>query len=148
MQCLTTQSVSPVARRGGYVDLSNWRNRVWNPARKAIGLDATPYDLRHTFCSLLAHEGRSMPYTAREMGHNLLDTQKHYPHILEEEEPGTRTSMADAIAEARVHFVCSTQASASSEHLAEVVDLQAYRTTGAAGIEPATLSLEGSCSIH
>jgi len=57
---------------------------------------------------------------------------------------GTRTSMANAIAEARVQFVCSGEPSASSEHLAEVVDSQEFRRTGAAGIEPATLSLEGS----
>jgi hypothetical protein len=56
--------------------------------------------------------------------------------------------MADAIAAARVHFVCIPAGSAISEQLAEVLDLQAYRKTGAAGIEPATLSLEGSCSIH
>jgi hypothetical protein len=51
--------------------------------------------------------------------------------------------MEEAIAEARVLAVCYESASEP----AEVVDLQAYRKTGAAGIEPATLSLEGSCSI-
>ena len=41
------------------IDLRNWRSRVWRPAAKRAEVTATPYDLRHTYCSLLAHEGRS-----------------------------------------------------------------------------------------
>ena len=89
-----------------------------------------------------------MPYIAQQMGHSLLETQRHYSHIFSEAQLSPGQSMVEAIAEARVHFVCSTDASANSGHLAEVVDLQAFREAGAAGIEPATLSLEGSCSIH
>ena len=31
---------------------------------------ATPYTLRHSFCSLLLHEGRSVIYVARQIGHD------------------------------------------------------------------------------
>jgi hypothetical protein len=89
-----------------------------------------------------------MPYIAQEMGHGLLETQRHYSHIFKEAQLSPGKPMAEAITEARVHFVCSAAPSADPVRLAEVVDLQAYRETGAAGVEPATLSLEGSCSIH
>ena len=78
----------------------------------------------------------------------IVEAQTHYSHIFKEAQLSPGKPMAEAIAEARVHFVRSAEPSANSEHLAEVMDLQAYRRTGAAGIEPATLSLEGSCSIH
>jgi integrase len=133
---------------GRCIDLSNWRNRVWNPAVKASGVKATPYDLRHTFCSLLAHEGRSMPYIASQMGHGQLETQRHYAHMIEDARLSPGKPMAEAIAEARVHFVCNGEPDLAKGDLAEVIDLQQYREAGAAGIEPATLSLEGSCSIH
>ena len=32
-------------------------------------VEAVPYDLRHTFVSLLIHEGRSVPYVAAMAGH-------------------------------------------------------------------------------
>ena len=38
-------------------------------AAKAAGVpSATPYTLRHSFCSLLLHEGRSVIYVARQLG--------------------------------------------------------------------------------
>jgi integrase len=69
---------------GRPLDLSTWRRRIWKPAAKRAGVDATPYDLRRTYCSLLAHEGRSAPYIAANMGHSLTDTQKHYAHVIED----------------------------------------------------------------
>src|SRR5437764_15413031 len=44
---------------GGYLDLHNWRRRVFDPACKRAGVKVPPYELRHTYCSLLTHEGRS-----------------------------------------------------------------------------------------
>ena len=135
-------------RGGGPLDLSNWRARIWSPAAQRAGVEATPYDLRHTFCSLLAHEGRPMHYIASQMGHSLMETQTRYTHILAGAKFAVNRPMADAIAEARVRLVCDEATDREDAHLAEVIDLQAFRKAGAAGIEPATLSLEGSCSIH
>ena len=42
--------------------------------------DATPYTLRHSFCSLLLHEGRSVIYVARQMGHDAKLTLSTYGH--------------------------------------------------------------------
>jgi integrase len=44
-------------RFGTFVDLDNWRRRVWDKATEANGVEATIYDLRHSFCSALIHEG-------------------------------------------------------------------------------------------
>ena len=143
----TTDVLCP-DHRGGHIDLSNWRSRAWTPALKRAGIQAKPYDLRHTYCSLLAHEGRSMPYIADQMGHNVIETQRRYMHVIEEAKLAVAKPMVEAIEEARVHSVCSARDQTEQATLAEVIDLQAFREAGAAGIEPATLSLEGSCSIH
>ena len=48
-----------------------WRSDVFVPALDAAGLErCRPYDLRHSFASLLLHEGRSVVYAARQLGHN------------------------------------------------------------------------------
>ena len=48
---------------------NKWRERVFVPAAIAVGLEhARPYDCRHTFASLLLHEGRSVIYVARQLG--------------------------------------------------------------------------------
>jgi len=49
---------------------NKWRQRVFVPTIRAVGLEhARPYDLRHSFASLLLHEGRSVIYVARQLGH-------------------------------------------------------------------------------
>ena len=89
-----------------------------------------------------------MPYIAEQMGHSLIETQRRYTHVIEDAKLAVAKPMAEAIEEARVQYVCNASGHAEGAPLAEVIDLQAFREAGAAGIEPATLSLEGSCSIH
>jgi integrase len=55
---------------GGHLEINNWRNREWAKAAETAGTDATPYDLRHTYASLLIHEGCSVPAVAALMGHS------------------------------------------------------------------------------
>ena len=43
-----------------------------------------PYTLRHSFRSLLLHEGRSVPYVARQMGHGAQLTLSTYGHVIDE----------------------------------------------------------------
>jgi integrase len=65
----------------GRIDWPNWRGRVWKPARQAAGFRGRPYDLRHTFASLLIAEGRPVHEVARLLGHSTprltLDTYGH-----------------------------------------------------------------------
>ncbi|HUA44221.1 MAG TPA: tyrosine-type recombinase/integrase [Solirubrobacteraceae bacterium] len=49
----------------------SWRRRAFNRATQAAGLaHARPCDLRHSFASLLMHEGRGVIYVARQLGHD------------------------------------------------------------------------------
>jgi integrase len=45
-----------------------WRRRVFTPTLRAAGIErGRPYDLRHSFASLLLHEGRNVIYVARQL---------------------------------------------------------------------------------
>ncbi len=46
--------------------------------------EASPYTPRHSFCSLLLHEGRSVIYVARQMGHDAKLTLSTYGHVIDE----------------------------------------------------------------
>jgi len=86
-------------RQGRPLDLRTWRRRIWKPAAERARVGASPYDLRHAYCSLLAHEGRSAPYIAAMMGHSLTDTQRHYAHLIDDARLATGTSMVAAVRE-------------------------------------------------
>src|SRR4051794_6823718 len=63
----------------------SWSRRTFKAAAKAAGrVDATPYTLRHSFASLLLHEGRSVIYVARQLGHGAELTLGTYGHVIEE----------------------------------------------------------------
>ena len=46
--------------------------------------NARPYDLRHSFVSLLIHEGRSVVDVARQAGHSPTMTLDVYAHVFDE----------------------------------------------------------------
>jgi integrase len=87
-------------------DWRNWRRRVFQPAADAVGLEATrPYNLRHSFVSLLIAERRSIVDVARQAGHSpsmALDTYGHVFDELEDAEPAPAEEMIRA---ARVTLV-------------------------------------------
>jgi len=92
---------------GAAWNLNNWRKRVWQPAVERAGIaPCTPYDGRHTFASLLIHEGRSLPYVAAAMGSSAQTVLKHYTHLFDEARLAPRVSMLEAIRAARVDL-CS-----------------------------------------
>jgi integrase len=86
---------------GLLLDLHNWRERVWKPAAKAAGVKAVPYDLRHTYVSLLIHEGRSVPYVAAMAGHSPRVCLERYAHLFGEAQLATSQTMVEAIEAAR-----------------------------------------------
>jgi integrase len=80
----------------------NWRRRGFDDACTAIGLEgARPYDLRHSFASLLLHEGRSVMYVARQLGHDPRLTLSTYGHVIDELDDAPKTAAEDAIRDAR-----------------------------------------------
>jgi integrase len=64
------------APRGGYLDLHNFRRRVWKPAQRAAGIEPMrrPYDLRHTFATFALRAGISTFDLSRFMGASLAMT--------------------------------------------------------------------------
>ena len=84
------------------VTYDNWRGRAFDRARTAAGAEkATPYALRHSFASLLLHEGRSVVYVARQLGHDARLTLSTYGHVIDELDEQPRVSAEDAIRAAR-----------------------------------------------
>jgi integrase len=80
----------------------NWRRRIYVPAATAAGVERPrPYDLRHSFVSLLIAEGHNVVEVARQAGHSpnvALDT---YAHVFEDFDPAERVNAADRIRKAR-----------------------------------------------
>jgi integrase len=58
--------------------------------------------LRHSFASLLLHEGRSVIYVARQLGHDARLTLTRYGHVIDELERSPRIEAEAAIADARL----------------------------------------------
>ena len=80
----------------------SWRRRAFRRATQAAGLvHARPYDLRHSFASLLLHEGRSVIYVARQLGHDARLTLTRYGHVIDELEDTLRIEAEAAVADAR-----------------------------------------------
>jgi hypothetical protein len=77
---------------------------LFQPAAEAAGLARSrPYDLRHSFVSLLLWEGVSPPQVAQQAGHGLDMTYRTYGHVIDElEEAGERRSAEEEIRRARV----------------------------------------------
>jgi integrase len=79
-----------------------WRQRRFNLLLQAAGVAAgRPYDLRHSFASLLLHEGRDVIYVARQLGHGADLTLRTYGHVIEELEDSPQLPAEEAIARAR-----------------------------------------------
>jgi integrase len=80
-----------------------WRVDRWAPACRAAGLDPVPrpYDLRHSFASLLLAEGRQPAYVARQLGHSLAVLLSTYAHLIDEYSEGEPIDAEAEIADAR-----------------------------------------------
>ena len=80
----------------------SWHRDAWHPACEIAGIEkARPYDLRHSFVSLLIHEGRSVIEVARQAGHSATMTLDVYAHVFDEFDVAERMSAEDRIAQAR-----------------------------------------------
>jgi integrase len=84
-------------------DFRNWRKRAFRPAAVAAGVGrARPYDLRHSFVSLLIQEGMPIVEVARQAGHSPEECLRTYAHVFEEFDPAERVPAEAAIRAARV----------------------------------------------
>ncbi|MHB8695416.1 MAG: tyrosine-type recombinase/integrase [Solirubrobacteraceae bacterium] len=91
----------------------SWRRRVFKRSLDGAGIEhARPYDLRHSFASLLVHEGRSVIYVARQLGHDARLTPSTYGHVMDEFEDAPRLDAHAAIANARAELVDNAESEA------------------------------------
>ena len=93
------------AHDGGPWSVDEWRNwarRIFRPAATRAQVDiGRPYDLRHTWASLLIQEGRmSLVEVAEQMGHSTQTLLSTYAHVIAELS-GDRRPVEDLIREAR-----------------------------------------------
>lgn len=119
---LDTRLVFP-APKGGYLNLSNFRRRQWQPALESGGFVRCPlsedhaakrlrreyrcqepgcegrasahriYDLRHTFASWALAANISMFELARFMGTSVKIIDRHYGHLVRESEDTARAKL-------------------------------------------------------
>ena len=116
-------------------------------AKVADATDATPYTLRHSFCSLLLAEGRSVIEVARQLGHGANLTLSTYGHVIDELAGADRVDAEAAIRAARQRMYpfrtsgeVSSQAREGTEG-EETAPLRDFREMGDPGLEPGTSSL-------
>jgi integrase len=84
-------------------DWNNWRNRQFYEALGELGISRRrPYDLRHSFASLLIREGEtSIVELAEQLGHSPTETLKTYGHVFSEFRRQPRVPANQLIAQAR-----------------------------------------------
>jgi integrase len=80
-----------------------WRTDRWRPACGAVGMEKPPrpYDLRHSFASLLLAERRQPAYVARQLGHTTAVLWRTYEHLMDEYEMATSLDANAEILKAR-----------------------------------------------
>jgi integrase len=87
-------------------DWNNWRNRHFFPAAQAAGLGRPrPYDLRHSFASLMIREQRtSIVELAEQLGHAPTMTLNTYAHVFAEHRRAEPVDANDWIIRARAEL--------------------------------------------
>lgn len=56
-------------------------NDAWRRMRKVVGIQYSPYCLRHTYCYRLLNAGIPLHVVARMMGHSNVNTTMNYIHV-------------------------------------------------------------------
>ena len=148
--------VFPAASGGPWSseDWRNWRRRRYVVAAEAAGVASTrPYDLRHSFVSLLIHEGRSVVEVARQAGHSPTMALSTYAHVFDEQADGERMSAVEQIRRARsaadVSVLCTVAEpgdTPTSPGTRKVPMQWGLPQEPPSGFEPLTPSLRVKCS--
>jgi integrase len=90
---------------------NRWTQGTFRAAKLAAGLPtARAYDLRHSFVSLLIHEGQSILEVARQAGHSPQTCLRDYRHLFDEFDPAKREPAEAVINAARASSYLSRSA--------------------------------------
>ncbi len=131
----------------------NWRKHTFRDAATAAGVpNARPYDLRHSWVSLLIAEGATVvEVAARQAGHAPTVTLDTYAHLFDELHDVPVTSADRLIREARaaegvreVSVLCPRPDQSESG----ATENPCKSAEPASGIEPETSSLQVKCSAN
>ena len=97
------------AARGGNIWLHTWRNRVWNNALKAMGMEdegVTIHSLRHTYASIAIAAGADVKTLQQQLGHaSATITLNTYAALW----PERLNAVADAVDDARNGAIVSNR---------------------------------------
>lgn len=96
-------------------DWNMWLQDRWRPACHQAGLSPAPrpYDLRHSFASLMMAQRHQESWVARQLGHSVAMLQKTYWHLIAEYEEAERVDATAEILAAR-HALTRTGARRAS----------------------------------
>ncbi len=84
----------------------NWRKRAFAEAGDAAGVPtARPYDLRHSYVSLLIAQGATVVEVARQAGHAPTMTLNTYAHLFDEQDGADHRPAEEQISAARLATV-------------------------------------------
>jgi integrase len=96
-------------KRGGPLtegQWNRWQEGIYRQSATAAGVERPrAYDLRHSFVSVLIHEGVSILEVARQAGHTPTVALNTYGHVFDEFEPAERTTAEAQIRRARDELV-------------------------------------------
>jgi len=133
----------------------NWRKRAFAEAAAEAGVpNARPYDLRHSFVSLLIAQGASVVEVARQAGHAPTMTLSTYAHLFDEHDASSRLPAEQQIRLARLAIVSpDVSVLCPRPELVSTPDTEKPRISGAfpepsVGLEPTTPSLPWKCSTN
>jgi integrase len=81
-------------KRGGHLNLNDWRRNEWTPALRAAGLEhRPPYALRHSFAAWSIAAGIGLFELARMMGTSVEQIDRTYGHLLPDSIDRARTAL-------------------------------------------------------
>jgi len=131
----------------------NWRKRTFAEAADAAGAPtARPYDLRHSYVSLLIAQGATVVEVARQAGHAPTMTLSTYAHLFDELDGADHRPAEEQIRAARlanvspeVSVLCP-RSGRDSDPDEEKAPITRASTEPTPGFEPGTPSLRVKCS--
>jgi integrase len=117
-------------RGGGYwtdTAYRNWRRKVFRPAAGDAGVTSLrPYDLRHSFASLLFAEAANPAEIAEQLGHSIQTLLNTYTRVMEELRGKKPRSAETLIRQARgKHGPQKAPAASSAANQVESADAEA-----------------------
>jgi integrase len=125
--------------------VNNWRGRIFADATKAAGISgARPYDLRHSYISLLIAQGATVVEVAQQAGHSPTMALSTYAHLFDEHDRDENRSAEELIRAAQaaqgvreVSVLCPPQTHQQPPHTGN----PRKTVMGDPGLEPGTSSL-------